>query len=177
MQISRVTIPQTTVVEQTNPAQLKQTVDDALEKGADLVQDADTKNYYMKVAAQPSAAEGESFVKVDGDLAVAILDALKTGGVISRPEALDLVMEKITDGGRYGDGEAILTRLLLAACDDRKMVKLNGDRVNLTGAAETAFNKAIHSFWGTLGANARWGSVQPKADAGPTMQSGGYDKT
>ena len=148
----------------------------AMQQGVDFQKDS-SDNYYIKLSAQFSAAKGESMVKVDRQLAEAILGALSTGGRISKAEVLKPIMEEIVDGNRYGAGEAILARLLLAACDDRKTVKLHGDRVNITDAAEKTLNQELHSFWGKLGAKARWGKDDPGVEpkTGPTMQSGGYD--
>jgi hypothetical protein len=175
MRIQQVSVQPQVQVQGFNTEQLSSFVGAALQNGSELVKDEKSKSYYLRLPVEFSANEGETLVKVDADLAKAILDALSTGGRISRPEALGPIMEKIADGGRYGDGEAVLTRLLLAACDDRKKVKLNGDRINLTDAAEKAFQHKIASFWGTLGAQARWGDIQPQVDQGPKMQSGsGY---
>lgn len=178
MRIQQVSVQPQTQVQGFDTTKLVSFVGAALQNGAELVKDEKSKSYYIRLPVQFSANEGETLMKVDADLAQAILDALRTGGRISRPEAIGPIMEKIADGGRYGDGEAVLTRLLLAACDDRKMVKLNGDRINLTDAAEKAFQHKIASFWGTLGAKARWGDIQPQVSQGPTMQSGaGYGST
>lgn len=140
--------------------QLADLFEQVITQGAVVDQDK-AGGYYMKVAAQPSAAEGTHLVKVDRELATAILGALKTGGRISKAETIEKILPEITDGGRYGQGEAVLARLLLAACDDRKKVMINGDRINITGPAEKVLNHELSSFWGTLGAKARWGADDP----------------
>ena len=125
-------------------------------KGIDVVQDTKTKSYYVRIPVQFSAGQGEAHMKVDAKLATAILGALKTGGRISHPEVLAKVMPQITDGGRYGDAEAVLARLLLSSTDDRKVVKINGTRINITDKAEGTLKHELASFWGKLGAKARW---------------------
>lgn len=158
--------------------QMVQVLDSAIKDGADIVQDTKTQNYYLKTTAQFSAGQGESFVKVDAQLADAIFAALSTGGRISTAEVMDKIMPEITDGGRYGEAEAILSRLLLAATDDRKIVKLGGKRIFITDKAEGTLKHALASFWGKLGAKARWAKdpTEEIIKGTPTGQNdpGGY---
>ena len=133
---------------------VKKTVDSAVSKGGNLTQRGG--KYYVSANVQNSARSGTHEYQVDAKLAKAILKAERTGGVESQKE-VGKILTKIKDGGRYGEGEAVLTRMLLAATDDRKSVKLNGTNINLTNPAEAAFKHGILSFWGKLGAEARWG--------------------
>jgi hypothetical protein len=161
-------------------AKLAQVFHDIVKNGGEIARDPSSGSYYMRATIQMSAADGQSVVQVDAALAHAILDCLKTGGRISRPEVISPIMVRITDAGRYGAGEAVLARLLLSACDDRKTVMLNGDRIHITDAAEKTLNHELCSFWGRLGARARWGSDDPGIEPkqGPQMQSGaGFDVT
>lgn len=147
----------------------------AEQHGVSLAVDG-SNQYYLRIKVQFSTGQGEKMLKVDRDLALAIMNTLKTGGRISRAEVLNPIMTKITDGGKYGAGEAVLARLLLAACDDRKKVLIDGDRINITDVAEKTLNHELHSFWGRLGAKARWGDDDPGVmpTPPPQMQSGGY---
>jgi hypothetical protein len=128
----------------------------AVKGGIEVVEDSASHAYYMKLKVQYSAAQGETFVKVDRGLADAIFDSLRSGGRISHPETLGKILPKITDGNRYGDGEAILARLLLAGCDDRKTVFIGSKRVYITDKAERGLKHELAAFWGRLGASARW---------------------
>ena len=136
----------------------------ALQNGVQVVQDKVAKNYYLRTEAQFSAAQGPMMVKVDRALAEVVATSLKSGGVLSVNEIANKIMPKITDQSRYSDAESIVARLLLAACDDRKVVKFHGDRINITNPGETALKSSLYSFWGKLGANARWSVANDPAD-------------
>lgn len=137
-------------------------------------------SYYVRADVQTSAASGPKSMKVDRELAEAILRATEDRGTwksagdrASREmnsSEVQRVIKKIVDGGRYGEGEAVLARMLIAATDDRKSVKLNGKKIELTGPvdthpgsrtrhganAESTLKHELHKFWGTLGAKVRW---------------------
>jgi hypothetical protein len=131
----------------------------ALKGGAELVEKSGS--YYLKVNIQLSAGQGTSQARVDAGLARSILAAIGTGGRISQAETIQTILPNITDKSCYGAGEAILARLLLSACDDRKVVQLNGKRVRITNPAEGALHQGLASFWGSLGSKARWGAADP----------------
>jgi len=107
-------------------------------------------SYYVMADLQKSAAAGPQRMKVDKELAETILKCAGSGGRISKKESAEEILAKITDGGKYGEGEKELTRLLLSACDDRKDVKLNGVKLRLTDPAETILKKELPKFWGSL---------------------------
>jgi predicted AAA+ superfamily ATPase len=135
-------------------------------KGGTLEKRGDS--YYLKAAVQNSSKTGLKEVKVDAKLAEAILKAESTGGQTSLREVVENILPAIRDGGRYGQGEGVLVRMLLAATDDRKHVVLNGVNINLTNPAEKELKHDLHSFWGTLGAKARWGKQEViKPDGSP----------
>jgi hypothetical protein len=134
----------------------------AIREGAWLLRDSsDSRGYYLTTKVRPSAGQGRTFVRVDRELAQAIVAGLRSGGRLSRREIEDEILPRITDAGRYGQGEAILARLLLAATDDRRHVELNDDCIHITEKGEQALRRELRSFWGRLGARARWGRDDP----------------
>jgi hypothetical protein len=147
-----------------NPGQVSQQLDDKQKlemlqsaiNGSDLVQGSGTNAYYLRTSIQKSSGSGQEHVRVDRELAEEIIKALDSGGRISTAEVMNNIMPKLTDGNHYGDGEAILARMLLAACDDRKVVKLCGKRIHITEKAEETLKHELFSFWGEMGAKARW---------------------
>ncbi|MBX7102046.1 MAG: hypothetical protein K1X89_30305 [Myxococcaceae bacterium] len=152
--------------------------DQALKHGA--VIEKKGNSYYVRADVQTSAAGGPKSMKVDRELAEAITRATEDRGTwksagdrasreINSTE-MQRILKKVVDGGRYGEGEAVLVRMLFAATDDRKSVKLNGRKIELTGPvdthpgsrtshganAESTVKHEMHKFWGTLGAKVRW---------------------
>lgn len=150
------TVTQSQATQQLSDPQKLELLKSAVKDGAELMHDTSTGSYYLQISAQYSAAKGPRRIRVDRELAEAVLEALDSGGRISSPEVMKQIMPKLTDGGRYGDGEAVLARLLLSACDDRKTVKLGNQRVRITDKAEVMLKSELSSFWGRLGAKARW---------------------
>ena len=67
------------------------------------------------------------------------------------------ILTKITDGGKYGEGEKELSRLLRQACDDRCDVRIDGRHISITDPAESVLKKGLPKFWGSL-------SSKPKVD-------------
>jgi hypothetical protein len=106
-------------------------------------------SYYLTATLQKSAGAGPFRAKVDRQLAVVILRSAKSGGRIGVQEAHEILV-KDTDGGRYGEGEKELTRLLLAACDDRKHATLNVVRLRVTDPAEKVLQRELPKWWGSL---------------------------
>jgi hypothetical protein len=74
----------------------------------------------------------------------------QSGGRISKKEMAEEILTKIKDGGKYGEGEKALTRLLLKACDDRCDVELNGQKIRITDPAESILKTELPKFWGGL---------------------------
>lgn len=145
--------------------------------------------YYLRADVQMSATKGAVSMKVDRELAEAILRATEDRGrattvgdrassQINAPE-MQRIIKNVVDGGRYGEGEAALVRMLFAACDDRKNVRLNGKKLELTGPVDTRPNERtrhtsnaeyvvkneMHKFWGSLGAKVRWSNPVVNAAA------------
>jgi len=112
-------------------------------------------SFYMTIEGQKAASETPFKAKVDKGLAEEIMTAMKSGGRISKKEVAEDILAKITDGGKYTEGESILSKLLLAACDDRKKVMLNGKQLRITDPAEEVLQSGLKSFWGKLGAKAK----------------------
>jgi hypothetical protein len=110
------------------------------------------KAYYAKADIQIGASAPPKTHTVDADLAFEIqLAGWGQGdGRISLAD-MQNILDKITDGAAYGEGEKPLARMLLQACDDRQHVFLNGQRVRITDGGEDLLKTTLPKFWGSLG--------------------------
>ena len=131
--------------------------------------EAPTKDPRVMATVQMSAAQGPQRVEVDREAAEAIMNAMagQGDGRISKQDAKDILAE-FTDGGVYARMEQPLVKMMLAACDDRKTVMLNGKRIRMSDATEAQFKHDIFSFFGTLGAKAK--AKQAKMQSAPQAQ-------
>ncbi|MFZ5469284.1 MAG: hypothetical protein ACOZIN_07585 [Myxococcota bacterium] len=143
---------------QADVREMRQLFDQVMKSGAKLQKRG--SSYYLRANVQTSAKNGVKAYKVDAKLAQAILQAESSGGRTSLSEVANTILPRIFDGNKYTAGEAVLARMLLAATDDRKAVKLNGVHIDLTNPAEAKVKHDLFSWWGSLGASARWGAQE-----------------
>jgi|GEM_PF-2061628 len=123
----------------------------------DAVGSQAARGYYTDAKIQMSSSDGEQGVKdVDAKLKDAILAATKRQGD-GRITTQDMkaILKTVTDGplgmAAYSKGEAPLVRMLLAACDDRKNVTLDGQKIRVQDGAEKLIQTELPKFWGSIG--------------------------
>lgn len=164
LSIPTVTVQPGQLLTSLTQAQLCQFTSAMIDKGARLVRDqqrADT--YYLSANLQLSAgmAARESYVRIDRMIVEATLNALALGTALSKAVLDRQIMPMLLDTGRYTQGAAMFVRLLLAATDDSRQIRLNGVRITVTQVARDGFLQMVRSFWARLGATARWGVGDP----------------
>jgi hypothetical protein len=172
--VSRSTAAAASAVHKPDAKVAKSVGDQVLKHGGMLELKGDS--YFVRANVQTSAGKGAQPLKVDRELAKAIMRATedrgtwKTAGDRSSHQInaseMQRIIKKVVDGGKYGEGEAVLVKMLFAACDDRKSVKLNGTKIELTDPSKTGTNHTgnaeytvkheMAKFWGGLGAKVRW---------------------
>lgn len=132
-----------------------------------------TQNYYKSTTFQIGANAKPVTVEADRKLVLSMTRALQGqgDGTIGLKDA-ERILANIADAGKYGGGEKVPARALLAATDDRVKVTMqvgpNGKKVQirLTDAAEKAFAADLSKFYGSLG-----GAKTAKVSANQAAQS------
>jgi len=163
-QISPCAIDQTQVRTSLTQAQLCQFAAASIDQGARLVCDQQSPNtYYLAAQLQLSASlsVSEVYVPVDRGIIEASLKVFAAGTVVSTVALERDLMPMLLNTARYTVGAGLFLRLLLAATDDSKQVRLNGVRISIMAVARDSFMQRVRSFWARIGATARWGTGDP----------------